>query len=49
MVLKQCILTANDCYKKGMKMTGGKPTGIVVHSTGANNKNLNKVCAALKE
>lgn len=42
MVLKQCILTANDCYKKGTKMTGGKPTGIVVHSTGANNKTLKR-------
>lgn len=42
MVLKQCILTANDCYKRNQKMTGGKPTGIVVHSTGANNKTLKR-------
>ncbi len=49
MVLKQCILTANDCYKKGTKMTGGKPTGIVVHSTGANNKNLKRYVETLKE
>lgn len=42
MNLKKCILTANDCYKKGTKMTGGKPTGIVVHSTGANNKTLKR-------
>ncbi|MBO5090158.1 MAG: SPOR domain-containing protein [Clostridia bacterium] len=42
MVLKQCILTRNDCYTKGTKMTGGKPTGIVVHSTGANNPNLKR-------
>lgn len=48
MVLKQCILTANDCYKKGTKMTGGKPTGIVVHSTGANNKNLKRYVQPLK-
>lgn len=42
MNLKKCILNANDCYKKGTKMTGGKPTGIVVHSTGANNKTLKR-------
>lgn len=42
MNLKKCIFTANDCYKKGTKMTGGKPTGIVVHSTGANNKTLKR-------
>lgn len=42
MVLKQCILTRNDCYTKGTKMIGGKPTGIVVHSTGANNPNLKR-------
>lgn len=48
MVLKQCILTANDCYKKGTKMTGSKPTGIVVHSTGANNKNLKRYVQPLK-
>ena len=29
-----CILTENDCYKTGRKIT---PAGIVVHSTGANN------------
>lgn len=38
MTLKKCILTENDCFKKGTKIAGGKPTGIVVHSTGANNK-----------
>ncbi len=48
MKLKQCILTANDCYKKGTKMTGGKPTGIVVHSTGANNKTLKRYVQPLK-
>ena len=48
MVLKQCILTANDCYKKGTKITGGKPTGIVVHSTGANNKTLKRYVQPLK-
>jgi N-acetylmuramoyl-L-alanine amidase len=30
-------LTQNDCYKAGRKIT---PSGIVVHSTGANNPNL---------
>ncbi len=48
MILKKCILTANDCYKKGTKMTGGKPTGIVVHSTGANNKTLKRYVQPLK-
>lgn len=48
MVLKQCILTANDCYKKGTKMNGGKPTGIVVHSTGANNKTLKRYVQPLE-
>lgn len=48
MTLKKCILTANDCYKKGTKMTGGKPTGIVVHSTGANNKTLKRYVQPLK-
>lgn len=42
MVLKKCILTANNCYKQGTKMAGGKPTGIVVHSTGCNNKTLKR-------
>lgn len=48
MVLKKCILTANSCYKTGTKMTGGKPTGIVVHSTGANNKNLKRYVQPLQ-
>lgn len=48
MNLKKCILTANRCYKKGQKITGGKPTGIVVHSTGANNKNLKRYVQPLK-
>lgn len=48
MNLKKCILTANDCYKKGEKMTGGKPVGIVVHSTGANNKELRRYVQPLE-
>ena len=39
MELKKCLLTKNDCYKKGTKIT---PKGIVVHSTGANNPNLKR-------
>ena len=39
MELKKCILTKNNCYKKGQKIN---PKGIVVHSTGANNPNLKR-------
>ena len=39
MEIKQCIFTNNDCYKKGQKI---KPTYIIVHSTGVNNKNLKR-------
>lgn len=42
MNLKKCMLTANDCYKKGQKI---KPAGIVVHSTGANNPTLRRYLA----
>lgn len=35
--ITQYFLTQNDCYKAGRKIT---PSGIVVHSTGANNPNL---------
>lgn len=41
MILKQCILSMNDCYKKHEAISG-KPTGIVVHSTGAPNKTLKR-------
>ncbi len=37
--LHRCILTENDCYKQGRKIT---PSGIVVHSTGANNPALRR-------
>lgn len=37
--IRQCILVNNDCYKQHKKMT---PSGIVVHSTGANNPNLKR-------
>lgn len=41
MNLKQCIFTDSKCYKKSPKMSGS-PFGIVVHSTGANNKTLKR-------
>ena len=37
MDLRTCYLTKNACYISGAKHT---PKGIMVHSTGANNKNL---------
>jgi N-acetylmuramoyl-L-alanine amidase len=37
--LHKCILTNNDCYKRGRKIT---PKGIMVHSTGANNPNIRR-------
>ena len=42
MTLKECMFIKNSCYLKNQKMTGNKPTGIVVHSTGANNKTLKR-------
>ncbi len=42
MDIKQCILTENRCYKAGAQMN---PIGIVVHSTGANNKQLRRYLA----
>lgn len=39
MNLHKCILTQNDCYKAGVKI---RPTGIMVHSTGANNPHLRR-------
>lgn len=39
MNLMQCLFTAADCYKAGVKM---KPAGVMVHSTGANNPNLRR-------
>ncbi len=37
--IKKCILTKNDCYKAGKKIT---PRGIMIHSTGANNPYLKR-------
>lgn len=45
MILKQCYLTHNDCYSKPTKIKG-KPTGIVVHDTGAGNPNLRRYIQA---
>ena len=39
MVLKQCFLTRNDCYTEARTM---RPVGIVVHSTGCNQKLLRR-------
>ena len=45
MKLKKCLFTANNCYKANTQM---KPTGIVVHSTGANNPSLKRYVQPLK-
>lgn len=39
MDLRKLLLTENECYKVGKAMT---PTGIMWHSTGANNPNLRR-------
>ena len=39
MKLHELILTNNDCYKSGRKIT---PKGVMVHSTGANNPTLKR-------
>ena len=39
MNLRKCILTKNNCYKAGKEIT---PTGVMWHSTGANNPNLKR-------
>lgn len=41
--------TKNNCYKTAQKMPKGKPEGIVVHSTGANNPNLKRYVDAPAE
>lgn len=48
MNLRKCLLTANSCYIANRKMADGKPTGIVVHSTAANNKTLRRYVQPLK-
>lgn len=39
MDLRKCILTANECYKRGQKIN---IQGFMLHSTGANNPNLGR-------
>ena len=39
MNLRKQLLTKNDCYKSGRKIT---PKGVMVHSTGANNPNVKR-------
>ena len=39
MDLRKCLLTKNNCYKAGKKIT---VKGIMWHSTGANNPNLKR-------
>ena len=34
MELHSCILTNNDCYRRGLTIV---PKGVMVHSTAANN------------
>lgn len=46
MTLKECMLINNDCYKAAKKMD--KVTGIVVHSTGCNNKTLKRYVNPVK-
>lgn len=48
MILKECMFVDNYCYIENEKMPGGKPTGIVVHSTGANNKYLKRCVQPVK-
>lgn len=39
MNLRECLLTKNDCYKAGKTIV---PKGVMIHSTGANNKNVSR-------
>lgn len=48
MTLEKCLFINNDCYKTNRKMTNGKPVGIVVHSTGCNNKTLKRYVQPVK-
>ena len=50
MVIQQCYLTNNDCYKKGLnKEARITPKGIVVHSTGCNQKLLRRFVQPSKD
>ena len=39
LTIKPCILTQNDCYRKGRYI---RPRGVMVHSTGAANPYLRR-------
>ncbi len=41
-IMLKALATWGDCYKANRKMPGGKPSGIVVHSTGCNNPYLKR-------
>jgi len=41
-VILKAFATWGGCYKANRKMPGGRPTGVVVHSTGCNNPNLKR-------
>ena len=45
MTLEKCLLTRNDCYRAYRKAA---MTGIVIHSTGANNASLKRYVQPLK-
>lgn len=49
MILKECLLIKNSCYLAGDYMTGGKPTGIVVHDTAAGNPWLKRYVQPVRE
>lgn len=49
MILKECMLIENDCFKSSKLMNNNVPTGIVVHSTGCNNKTLKRYVNPVKE
>lgn len=42
MNLRKCLLTNNDCYLRGRTI---RPSGVMIHSTGANNPNLRRYVA----
>lgn len=42
MILRQCILYENDCFKHATKMTDGIPTGIVLHGTSLHEPKLRR-------
>ena len=44
MRLYEALQYKNDCMIEGRRLSAGKPTGIVVHSTGANNPRLSRYC-----